>query len=159
MTIEVDVQIACDDETAPDTSLIRSWIIRAIEASGAADVSEVSVRIVNAEEMRALNKQYRGKDKATNVLSFTAGKVADLPADVPVVLGDIVVCAGVVHDEAVEQRKTLVDHWAHILVHGALHLLGFDHETDTQAAEMEALETRILADYGLTDPYRVAGET
>lgn len=158
MTIQVDVQNACDDDTTPDNTLIASWIVRAIDASGALDVSEVSVRVVSAEEIHALNKQYRGKDKPTNVLSFPAGKVSGLPADIPVVLGDIVICASVVHDEAVAQRKVLEDHWAHMLVHGTLHLLGFDHESDSEAAAMEALETTILTDHGLTDPYRVAGE-
>lgn len=159
MTIQVDVQNVCDDDTAPDKSTIASWVARAIEASGTTGVSEVSVRVVDAEEIHALNKQYRGKDKPTNVLSFPAGQVAGLPADIPVVLGDIVICAGVVRDEAAEQRKSLEDHWAHMLVHGTLHLLGFDHERDSEAVKMEALETTILSDYGLADPYRAAGET
>jgi probable rRNA maturation factor len=158
MTIQVDVQSACDDDTAPDIPLITSWVVRAIEASGIAGVFEVSVRIVDADEIHSLNKQYRGKDKPTNVLSFPAGEVSGLPADMPVLLGDIVVCARVVREEAVEQRKALADHWAHMLVHGTLHLLGFDHETDPQASEMEALETTILSDHGLADPYRAAGE-
>lgn len=159
MTVQVDVRNACDDDTAPEASIVASWVVRAIEASGATGVSEVSVRIVDGDEIHALNKQYRGKDKPTNVLSFPAGEVSGLPADIPVPLGDIVICAGVVHDEATEQRKALADHWAHMLVHGTLHLLGFDHESDSQAAQMEALETRILSDQGLADPYRVADET
>lgn len=159
MTIQVDVQNACDDDTAPDISIVASWVVRAIEASGTVGVSEVSVRIVDADEICALNKQYRGKDLPTNVLSFPAGEVSGLPADIPVLLGDIVICASVVHDEATEQGKALADHWAHMLVHGTLHLLGFDHESDSQAAEMEALETTVLSDHGLTDPYRVTGET
>ena len=158
MTIQVDVQNACNDDTVPDNALIASWIIRAVDGSGTTGVSEVSVRVVSAEEIRALNKQYRGKDKPTNVLSFPAGKVSGLPADIPVVLGDIVICASVVRDEAAAQRKVLEDHWAHMLVHGTLHLLGFDHESDSEAAEMEALETTILGDHGLSDPYRVAGQ-
>lgn len=159
MTIQVDVQHACDDDTAPDTPIITSWVDRAIEATGRAGNFEVSVRVVDSEEIHALNRRYRGKDKPTNVLSFPAGKVSGLPADMPVLLGDIVVCASVVHNEATEQQKALADHWAHMLVHGALHLLGFDHESDLQAAEMESLETTILSDHGLPDPYRVAGET
>lgn len=158
MTIQVDVQNACDDDSAPDDATIASWIVRAVDASGTTGVSEVSVRVVSSEEIRALNKQYRGKDRPTNVLSFPAGKVSGLPADIPLVLGDIVICASVVRDEAAAQRKVLEDHWAHMLVHGTLHLLGFDHESDSEAAEMEALETTILSDHGLADPYRVAGE-
>ena len=159
MTIQVDVQKACDDDTVPNTTTVASWVVRAVEASGSTGVSEVSVRIVAAAEIQALNKQYRGKDKPTNVLSFPAGKVSGLPADIPVALGDIVICASVVHDEAAAQRKALEAHWAHMLVHGTLHLLGFDHDSDADAAEMEALETRILSDHGLADPYRAAGET
>jgi probable rRNA maturation factor len=158
MTIQVDVQNACDDDTAPDNAIIASWVNRAVDGSGTTGVSEVSVRVVSAEEIRALNKRYRSKDKPTNVLSFPAGKVSGLPADIPVVLGDIVICASVVRDEAAAQRKVIEDHWAHMLVHGTLHLLGFDHESDSEAAEMEALETTILCDHGLADPYRAAGE-
>jgi len=103
--------------------------------------------------MRGLNRDYRGKDKPTNVLSFPAGQVAGLPDAEPVPLGDIVVCADVVSDEAATQEKAPADHWAHMLVHGTLHLLGFDHEDETDAATMEALETRILAAGGVADPY------
>ena len=88
------------------------------------------MRIVDAAEIHALNSDYRGKDKPTNVLSFPAGDVAGLPADMPVPLGDVVICASVVREEAAAQGKALDDHWAHMLVHGTLHLLGYDHETD-----------------------------
>ncbi len=127
---------------------------RAISGAGRTGSLEVSVRIVDADEIRALNRQYRGKDKATNVLSFPAGgPVAGLPDGVPEMLGDVVVCASVVRDEAVSRDKAPGDHWAHLLVHGTLHLLGYDHDAEPQAAEMESLETRILAEHGLADPY------
>lgn len=109
--------------------------------------------------MRSLNCAFRGKDKPTNVLSFPAGDVAGLPADAPLPLGDIVICAGVVGAEAAAQGKTEDDHWAHMLVHGTLHLLGFDHETDAEAADMEALETRILGEHGIADPYGAAARS
>ena len=103
--------------------------------------------------MQALNRDYRQQDKVTNVLSFPAGEVAGLPDDASSSLGDIVICAAVVSDEATRQGKAVADHWAHMLVHGTLHLLGYDHDSNTEAVEMEGLETRILASNGLADPY------
>ena len=114
---------------------------------------DVSIRVVTADEMRNLNRDDRGKDKATNVLSFPAGAVTGLPEEVPQLLGDIVVCAAVVADEAEAQGKAVQDHWAHMLVHGTLHLLGYDHLEDADAQKMESLEARILADQGVADPY------
>ena len=159
MSVQVDVQRACDNETVPDNSFVTAWLTRSVaEAGGPAD-AELSVRIVNEDEMRSLNCAFRGKDKPTNVLSFPAGDVAGLPADTPLPLGDIVICAGVVGAEAAAQGKTEDDHWAHMLVHGTLHLLGFDHETDAEAADMEALETRILGEHGIADPYGAAARS
>ena len=159
MTVQVDVQNACRDETAPEAPKVEAWIERAVTAAGKPGNVEVSVRIVDADEIQVLNKNYRDKDKPTNVLSFPAGPVAGMPDDLPVLLGDIVICASVVRDEASEQGKRVADHWAHMLVHGSLHLLGFDHETDAEATEMEALETQILAGHGISDPYGASGET
>jgi probable rRNA maturation factor len=159
MNVQVDVQTACDDDTIPETATVDAWVTRAVEAAGTGSDFEVSVRIVNADEIEALNHDYRDKDKATNVLSFPAGPIEGLPEDAPTLLGDIVVCASVVDSEAAEQGKTVGDHWAHMLVHGTLHLLGFDHEDDAEAAEMEALETRVLTAHGLSDPYGASGQT
>ena len=103
--------------------------------------------------MRALNHEYRRINKATNVLSFPAGEIAGLPGEAPRVLGDVVICATVVSEEAAAQGKQVADHWAHMLVHGMLHLLGYDHELDAEAVEMEGLETQVLASSGLADPY------
>lgn len=151
----VDVQVACDDEVpaAPD---IQKWVSAALAQSGRAvdRPCEIAVRIVDAEEIQTLNELYRNKDGATNVLSFPGGEMAGLPDDATRTLGDIVICASVVAREAAEQDKALADHWAHMLVHGTLHLLGFDHNIDTEAAEMEALETSILATGLVTDPYQ-----
>jgi probable rRNA maturation factor len=159
MTVLVDVQQACDDDTIPEAEIVDAWVTWAVEAATAPTDVEVSVRIVDAEEVRALNREYRDKDKATNVLSFPAGPLAGLPDDAPTLLGDIVVCASVVDSEAAEQGKAPADHWAHMLVHGTLHLLGFDHENDTEAAKMEALETQVLTQHGLPDPYGASGQT
>ena len=153
----VDVQRACDEPDIPDAKNIRECVVSAIiAANGAAmDRSEVSVRVVDIEEMRALNREYRDKDEPTNVLSFPAGEITGLPDDEGGVLGDVVICAAIVRDEAVEQKKALADHWRHMLVHGTLHLFGYDHMTDAEATEMEGLEVRILTSLGVADPYRV----
>ena len=159
MIVQVDVQTACDDNTIPEARTVEAWVTRAVEAAGIGNDVEVSVRIVDADEIRALNNDYRDKDKPTNVLSFPAGPIEGLPEDAPVLLGDIVVCASVVDSEAAEQGKMVGDHWAHMLVHGTLHLMGFDHGSDSEAIEMEALETRILASNDLPDPYGASGQT
>lgn len=151
----MDLQIACDDPGIPGDDEIRTWV--ALAAAGGGEKSqrdvEVAVRVVNSEEMRNLNRTYRQQDKATNVLSFPAGEIEGQPGQLPLLLGDVVVCASIVCAEAAEQGKSLADHWGHMLVHGTLHLLGFDHNTDAEAAEMEALEARLLAQKGITDPY------
>lgn len=153
--LEVDVQFACEGQGVPQAAGIRSWIRAAIEHSEVTvgDAAEVAVRIIDADEMRTLNRLYRKQDKPTNVLSFPAGEIAGMPDTASRLLGDVVICASVVAAEAEEQGKSLADHWGHILVHGTLHLLGFDHETEADAAEMERLETSILAAGNVTDPY------
>ena len=151
----VDVQVACDDPDIPAEEEIASWVRRALAAGAesAAAHAELSVRLVDTMEIQTLNRDYRDKDRPTNVLSFPAGPIDGLPDDAALPLGDVVVCAAVVRQEAAEQGKMLAAHWAHMLVHGTLHLLGYDHETDVDAAQMEAIEKRILLQYGLSDPY------
>lgn len=153
MTAQVDVQLAADDESIPAADDIAIWVNRAIDAAGSSSKREVSVRVVDADEMQQLNSEFRDQDKPTNVLSFPAGELAGLPDDADRPLGDIVVCAAVVADEAEQQGKRPGDHWAHMIVHGTLHLLGFDHESDSDAAEMEGLENRIMTDHGIASPY------
>ncbi|WP_020649218.1 rRNA maturation RNase YbeY [Solimonas variicoloris] len=111
---------------------------------------ELTIRIVDEDESRALNRDYRGKDKPTNVLSFDG----DAAMSAQGVLGDLVICAPVVAREAVEQNKTLREHWAHMVVHGCLHLQGYDHEIEPDARRMEAREIRILKSLGFPDPYQ-----
>ncbi len=153
----VDVQLACDDSDVPEADRIREWVASALAAAERVPAGEydVSVRVVAVDEMQALNRDFRGKDSPTNVLSFPGGDVAGLPEDESRALGDVVICAEIVRDEAAEQNKSLADHWAHILVHGTLHLLGYDHISHEQAAEMEGLEVRVLTTIGVRDPYRV----
>jgi probable rRNA maturation factor len=125
---------------------VARWIRHALAVDG-----EITVRIVGAEEGQRLNREFRGKDYATNVLTFDY-------AQEPVVMADLVLCAPVVAREAAEQGKPLVEHYAHLLVHGALHAQGWDHETgEADAEEMEACETRILAGLGIRDPYEDTG--
>ncbi len=151
----VDVQFACEDAGVPDEDFIRSWVELAADRSGRLPQRDVefAVRIVGAAEIQTLNQLYRNKDSATNVLSFPAGVIEGLPEDAAQQMGDIVVCASVVRDEAVRQSKPLEDHWAHMLIHGALHLLGYDHGEDKDAEKMEHLERAILESRGIADPY------
>ena len=155
----VDVQIACEHSDIPSAQEIETWVNRAVVGAGTSfgGDADVSVRVVDKEEIRTLNRDYRQKDAVTNVLSFPAGPIKGLPVDNAVALGDIVLCANMVSDEAAAQEKPVGAHWAHLLVHGTLHLLGYDHLTDADAAAMEGLETRILMDNGLADPYTEGG--
>ena len=155
MAVTTDVQLACDDADIPPEREISRWAELAVTASGRArdqDV-EVAVRVVDADEIRTLNRLYRDKDESTNVLSFAAGNIEGLPDHAARLLGDVVICASVVADEADSQGKELADHWGHMIVHGTLHLLGYDHGQEADALEMEALETQILASRNVTDPY------
>ena len=155
VAVTAELQVACDDAHVPVQGDIQTWVAAAVDQSGrleATDV-EVAVRVVAADEIRDLNRRYRNRDSATNVLSFPAGDFQGLPPGSPRPLGDIVVCASVVDEEARQQGRSIADHWAHMIVHGTLHLLGFDHEDEHEADAMEALETRILASQNVTDPY------
>lgn len=154
MNVLVDVQLACSDDTIPEAEDIDTWVTRAVMAVGKSRDREVSVRIVSVDEIRTLNREFRGIDRPTNVLSFPTGPIEGLPAGESVPLGDVVVCAEVIAEEARAQGKRPADHWAHMLVHGTLHLLGFDHQEESQAAEMEGIETAILTEHGLRDPYK-----
>lgn len=136
----------------PAAASFRRWVEAALRGARRRRAAEVAIRIVGTEEGRTLNRDYRGKDYATNVLSFAA----DLPPGLQLpLIGDLAICAPVVTREAAEQNKHPRDHWAHMTVHGVLHLLGYDHIVDADAEAMEALETRILAGLGIADPYRV----
>jgi probable rRNA maturation factor len=152
--MNVDVQIASGASDIPSSGDIQRWVENAVSRSIDDPGAEVSVRVVDEDEMQTLNRDYRDQDKPTNVLSFPAGEVAGLPPGESSMLGDIVVCAGVVAREAEEQGKPLGDHWGHMLVHGVLHLLGHDHMTEREADEMEALERDILGRLGIADPYQ-----
>lgn len=148
MALLIDIQNASSKTSIPNASQFSAWLNAAAQKSF--ENYELCLRIVDDEEMIELNHQYRHKNKVTNVLSFPA----DLPegVDIPL-LGDIVICAGVVEQEAEQQNKTLDAHWAHLCVHGMLHLQGYDHIEDNEAEIMEALEITILKQLGYNSPY------
>lgn len=153
-TATVDMQIASDARDLPDEEQLRSWVVSTLLAADAGRKVELSVRLVDEDESRDLNNRYRKKDKATNVLSFPFEDLEGLPGEIDRPLGDLVICAPVVAQEASEQKKALRDHWAHMVIHGTLHLLGYDHQIDAQAQTMEKLEIDILRGFGIENPYR-----
>lgn len=156
---DIDTQLATD--TPLDNNIVanfEAWINATLSAVPREFFSkfpqeealELTVRVVEADESQELNATYRGKDKPTNVLSFPFEQPPGL--NLPL-LGDLIVCQSVVAEEAIQQNKPLVAHWAHMLVHGTLHLLGYDHINDEEAEQMERLEVQILNSLGIDDPY------
>ncbi len=158
MNVMLDFDNASSGTSAvPSEEDFTLWLQRTLEHVQEPDENKpvrIGIRVVDEDESAELNHHYRHKEKPTNVLSFGA----DLPPDVlaaldEIPLGDLAICASVVASEAIEQGKPVADHWAHMSIHGTLHLLGFDHEDEAQAEEMEALEREILASLGIPDPY------
>ncbi len=150
LDLALDLQLAVkDQQNLPSEQEFNLWVSTALE--GRLPQAELTIRVAEAEESQSLNKAYRGKDKPTNVLSFPfeAPPGIELP-----LLGDLIICASVVEDEAKAQNKPLNAHWAHMVVHGCLHLLGYDHIEDNDAIEMESLETKLLSNIGISDPYK-----
>ncbi|MEW8028605.1 MAG: rRNA maturation RNase YbeY [Candidatus Thiodiazotropha sp.] len=149
-TLSVEVQQAAKASVdLPAEDEFRQWVEAALPQDH--DSVEMVIRLVDEEESRQLNRDFRGQDKATNVLSFPF----EAPVEVPLpLLGDLVICVQVVAREALEQGKDLHAHWAHMVVHGVLHLLGYDHQSDTEAEQMERLERDILLSLHFSDPYK-----
>ena len=145
----IDLQIASENiDGLPTLEQIEQWATAAVQPES--DDVEMTVRIVDEAESQTLNRTYRAKDRPTNVLSFPF----ECPTEVSLpLLGDLVICRQVAEYEAAEQKKPLMAHWAHMVVHGSLHLLGYDHIDDTEAEEMESLETKIMQGLGFVDPY------
>ncbi|MCE9662673.1 rRNA maturation RNase YbeY [Halomonas sp. M5N1S17] len=146
----VDRQIASTGSPLPKQPVLASWVDAVLAHFPEERRTEVTIRIVDADESQSLNRDYRGRDRPTNVLSFPfeAPPGIELP-----LLGDLVICHPVVLQEALEQNKRLEDHYAHLVVHGTLHLLGHDHVDETDADIMEQLERDILATFSIADPY------
>lgn len=154
MTTQLDLQIACDNKNLPKEIEFQQWLDSVLldkTINTQEKQFEVTIRIVDENESQTLNHQYRHKNKPTNVLSFPF----EVPEGIELnLLGDLVICAHIVEREAQEQGKSLNEHWAHMVIHGCLHLLGFDHISDSEAEEMEAIEIKILANVGISDPYQ-----
>ncbi|MFB0979816.1 MAG: rRNA maturation RNase YbeY [Alteromonadaceae bacterium] len=148
MTITLDLQHACNTPNLPTNTQFQLWVDTALNHYQ--KDFELTVRVVGILESQTLNLQYREKDKPTNVLSFPFEIPEGIELDL---LGDLVICADVVSEEANEQHKDLHNHWAHMVIHGCLHLLGYDHIDDSEATEMEALETKLLNELNISDPY------
>jgi len=159
MTLHVDIQFALDDASSgwlPDAGQLSRWAQAAFEAAGKSfpAAPQMTLRLVEEAEIVRLNRDYRHKTAPTNVLSFPFEVPQGLPAsECGGELGDVVICAPVVRREAAQQGKTEQSHWAHMVVHGTLHLLGYDHVTEAEAARMEPLEVRVLEQLGFANPY------
>ncbi|KGJ96158.1 rRNA maturation RNase YbeY [Colwellia psychrerythraea] len=152
MSHVIDLQIACQQTELPSKEQFQLWVDTALAAviSKPNQEFELTIRLVNSDESQQLNSQYRGKDKPTNVLSFPF----EVPDGIELnLLGDLIICIEVMKQEAQAQNKALFDHWAHLVIHGCLHLLGFDHISDDEALEMESLEVAILSKLGINNPY------
>ncbi len=147
--INLDLQFASSLDGLPSEEEFGQWVAAAIK--GRSDKSDITIRVVDESESRRLNQKYRGQDGATNVLSFPI----DLPPQIDMpLLGDLVICAPVVASEVREQGKMQRHHWAHLCIHGVLHLIGMDHQNDNDADKMEDEEVAILATLGIPDPYQ-----
>lgn len=146
--LDLDIQYAVDLPDLPTKSDLKLWVTQAL--IGRREQAELVIRIVNEIEGAALNYQYRHKPGPTNVLSFPFTALPQVPI---FFIGDLIICATVVAEEAADQRKTLKAHWAHIVIHGVLHLIGYDHDTTLHTQIMEELEQQILKKLGYPDPY------
>ncbi|MFY0665400.1 MAG: rRNA maturation RNase YbeY [Natronospirillum sp.] len=153
--IDITLQDACDAAgERPSTADLILWLAPVAKRLDSA--TALTVRLVDSAESQQLNNTYRGKDKPTNVLSFPFEAPADIPLEEDY-LGDLVICVPVVNEEALAQHKPVLHHWAHMVIHGALHLLGYDHISDVDAEEMEQLERELLLQLGIPDPYIING--
>jgi len=152
----IDLQLACEQSDLPNDlpsdAQFQLWVDTALAhvSNEPQQDFELTIRLVNQEESQQLNMQYRGKDKPTNVLSFPF----EVPEGVELnLLGDLIICIEVMKQEAQDQNKALFDHWAHLVIHGCLHLVGFDHISDSEAVEMESIEIAVLEKLGIDNPY------
>ncbi|MBV35274.1 MAG: rRNA maturation RNase YbeY [Rickettsiales bacterium] len=164
-TLDLELQIATNAKGLPQEAQFSAWAQAAVsKVLNNQKPTALTIRIVSSDESQELNHQFRGKNRPTNVLSFPFELPEDLPPELmqellqemlpeEKVLGDLAICAEVVAKEAEQQGKKLEDHWAHMVIHGCLHLLGYDHIKDEEAEIMEALEAEILAELGINNPY------
>ena len=148
MAIILDLQIACESNVLPTEEQFQLWVNTALQPYN--KPFELTVRLVKSQESQQLNQQYRNKDKPTNVLSFPFEVPDGIELDL---LGDLVICASIVEQEAQQQNKAIQSHWAHMVIHGCLHLLGYDHISEQEAQEMEGLEIKLLTGLDIANPY------
>jgi len=155
MQVLLDIQNTIDSKKLPPPIKIENWVSVALEKVDTKfNQPEVTVRVVSLAESQELNLQYRNKNKPTNILSFPFEVPDMIPQDeIGEFLGDLVICEDIIIQEAKEQKKSLESHWAHMIIHGTLHLIGFDHVMANDAEDMEALEVKILTTLGFSDPY------
>lgn len=150
MSVTLDYQLATSATDLPSQEQVQQWLNHVLPQFQ--PESEITIRIVDVEESQSLNHEYRGKNKPTNVLSFPF----EAPAHIELpLLGDLIICAQVVQQEAQEQNKTAQAHWCHMILHGSLHLLGYDHIEESEAEEMEQLEIDLLKELGFNNPYLI----
>lgn len=148
--MDLDLQLASKHESIPEANTFERWIKTSLDFCSKKHDVELTIRIVDEKEISQLNQKYRNKNKSTNVLSFCS----KLPDDIPInLLGDVIICPQVLVKEAQQQEKSLDAHWCHLTVHGILHLLGFDHQEESEADIMETKEINILKALGFNNPY------
>ncbi len=156
MTATVEISKSCEGHWVPTQHQCEDWLNCGLQVAGVDKRCNISLSFVNPEDSQSLNRDYRGKDKPSNVLSFPAAYPKELQDQVEAYpLGDIVICAVVVEKEALEQNKELAAHWAHLTVHGLFHLLGYVHDSEDRSVEMEQLEINTLERLGIPDPYLI----
>ena len=151
MNYHIDIQRACEDPLPVSDEILVSWAQHALATQR--DSAELTIRLVDLEEITHLNHYYRKQNKPTNVLAFPANIPVGILLDVPL-LGDVIICPAVLQQESLALNKTLAAHWALIVTHGVLHLLGYDHIEDDDASVMQALEIKLLATLGFDNPYQ-----
>ena len=152
MNYQIDIQHACEDNVPVSDETLTNWVKHTLSTQ--LDSAELTLRLVSRDEITELNHTYRKQDKATNVLAFPSNIPDNIVLDYPL-LGDVIICPDVLLDESVALNKPLIAHWALIVIHGVLHLLGFDHIEDEDALIMQALEVKLLAQLGFDNPYPI----
>ena len=150
MSYHIDIQHASEDSPPVTDEYLRNWAILALKSHR--ETAELTLRLVDSEEITELNHLYRKKNKPTNVLAFPATYPSHIELPYPL-LGDVIICPAVLYQESQTLNKPLIAHWAHIVIHGVLHLLGYDHIKDDDTKKMQAIETELLADLGFDNPY------
>jgi probable rRNA maturation factor len=154
MSYYIDLQVACEEVIPFDNDLLITWAT--LPLINHREAAELTLRLVDTKEITQLNHHYRHKNKATNVLAFPSLIPDNIELEYPL-LGDVIICPAVLQTESLSLAKSLEEHWAHIVIHGVLHLLGYDHIKDSETKVMQALEIRLLAQLGFANPYQIEG--